>query len=307
LYGTDHRFTTASGLETRSQFQSPKWSTQRFYGPAAPQFYVEAARNDWKIKVGHFYSPVGYEVVPSTGNFFSSLPYTFQYGEPFTHTGALATKKIDDQRTFGIGVVQGWDNFDNSTPNPGFIDTYTRTWCDKSSLAIVQVITQEPVASGAFRQRFLQTNVYSKPLDDHWTFVAQSDFGWQNDALISGRDAEWYGLNSYLFYKVSDCFSWGLRSEWFRDDDGYRVGGFLGQTPSGQDRGLNVARSGYAGSFYEVTFGCNYKPNANWNFRPNIRQDWFDGDSAGGPTLRPFDGGNSNYQTLLGFDVIATF
>jgi hypothetical protein len=246
-------------------------------------------------------------------NFFSTLPLTFQYGEPFTHTGAIATKKFSDKVTAGAGLVQGWDNFDSSTPNTGFIDTYTRTFDDKSSLAIVQVITQEPTQSGVFRGRFLQTNVYSKPLDDKWTYVAQSDLGYQNDAIAgTGKDAWWYGFNNYLFYKVSDCFSWGLRGEWFRDEEGYRVGGFLGTTPDGSTRGLSVNRAGYIGNFYEVTFGANWKPSANINFRPSVRFDWFDGTStnpSGDPTNpnKPFDGGFGNSQTILGFDVVMTY
>src|SRR5262249_55515722 len=120
LYGSDNRFTTASGLETRAQFQQPKWSTQRFYGPALPQMYAQVAYNDLTVKLGHFYAPVGYEVVPATGNFFPSLPYTFQYGEPFTFTGMHALWKASETVTIGAGFTQGWDNFDASTPNTGY-------------------------------------------------------------------------------------------------------------------------------------------------------------------------------------------
>ena len=88
MFGTDYRFNTESGLETRAEFQQPiLFQNQRFYGIAFTQFYGEVAVDDLKVKVGHWYAPVGYEVVPTTGNFFPSLPYTFQYGEPFTMTG----------------------------------------------------------------------------------------------------------------------------------------------------------------------------------------------------------------------------
>jgi len=313
LFGTDNRFTTASGLETRSQFQSPKWSTQRFYGLAMPQAYAEFAVNDLKVKVGHFYAPVGYEVVPTTGNFFPSLPYTFQYGEPFTFTGVLATYKVSDQVSVGGGAFQGWDNFDASTPNTGFVGTYTENFSDGASLAIVSVASSELTQSSTWRQRYLQTNVYSRPLkniSERLNYVAQSDFGYQNDALLNGKDAYWYGLNQYLFYKVSDCLTYGVRAEWFRDEEGFRVGGFLGTTPSGSLRGLSTSRYGYAGSFYEITFGANYKYSANTTIRPYARFDWFSGgtDPAVNPTnLRPFDDGTGNSQTLVGFDVVTLY
>ena len=92
--------------------------------------------------------------------------------------------------------------------------------------------------------RYLQTIVYSRPLkriSERLTYVAQSDFGYQNDAIApAARTPRWYGLNQYLFYKVSDCMTYGVRAEWFRDEEGYRVGGFLGTTPAGADRGLST-------------------------------------------------------------------
>jgi hypothetical protein len=314
LGGTDYRFNTESGLDTRAQFFSPKWSTQRFYGVTPTQFYVEGARNGWKIKVGHFLSPVGYEGVQTTANFFPNLPYTFQYGEAFTHTGALATYTLSEKTTVGGGVIRGWDNFDNSTPSLGYLGTLTHTFEDKSSLAFVQIITREPVQSvtnPVFYGRYLQTLAYTKPLTEKLNYVAQTDYGYQNNAIATGvnngRDARWYGLNQYLFYKFSDCLSWGTRAEWFRDDGGSRVGGFLGGTngDTGSLRGLSPTRSGYDGSFYEVTTGLNYKPNANTIFRPYARFDWFSGQSAAGN--HPYDGGNGNSQTLLGFDVVSLF
>ena len=54
-----------------------------------PQAYAEVGYNDLTVKVGHFYTIIGYEVVPAPDNFFYSHAYTMQYGEPFTHTGML--------------------------------------------------------------------------------------------------------------------------------------------------------------------------------------------------------------------------
>jgi len=156
----------------------------------------------------------------------------------------------------------------------------------------------------------LQTIAYSRPLkriSDRLTYVAQSDFGFQNNAILAtGKDARWYGLNQYLFYKVSDCMTYAVRAEWFRDEEGFRVGGFLGQTNAGADRGLPTARYGYPGSFYEITAGANWKYNANITVRPYVRFDWFSGDSPAA-NLRPFNDGNGQSQTLLGFDVVALF
>ncbi len=315
--GTDYRFNTAAGLETRGYFQSPKISTQRFYGLAFTQFYLEAAYNDLKIKVGHWYAPVGYEVVATTGNFFPNLPYTFQYGEPFTMTGALATWQATEDVAIVAGITHGWDNFDNSSnPHVGGVFGYTENFSDGGSFAGAWTIGNEPNTFNALNQgvtfsnRFLQTLVYSRPLtsiSDRLTYVAQSDLGYQNNVFGAGTtDAYWYGLNQYLLYTVSDCMSYAIRAEWFRDQNGARVGGFLGTTPNGSLRGLSTARFGYPGSFYEVTMGANWKYSANTMVRPYVRFDWFSGTSPA-PNLRPFDNGTGNSQTLLGFDIVTLF
>lgn len=37
------------------------------------------------------------------------------------------------------------------------------------------------------------------------------------------KDAEWYGVNSHFYYDVTPDVSVGVRAEWFRDRDGFRV------------------------------------------------------------------------------------
>jgi hypothetical protein len=314
LFGTDYRFNTQGGWETRGpiEFQHPVISQQRFYGTAFTQQYVEVAYNNLKIKVGRWYAPVGYEVVPTTGNFFPSLPYTFQYGEPFTMTGVFGTYQYSENVSFGAGINHGWDNFDNvANPHAGYVGTYTEKFSDGASLAYAQTLGQEPnQAAPQTSFRYLQTIAYSRPLkqiSERLTYVAQSDFGFQNNAILAtGKDARWYGLNQYLFYKASDCMTYGIRAEWFRDEEGFRVGGFLGQTNLGADRGLPTARSNYPGSFYEITMGANWKYSANTTIRPYARFDWFSGTSPAA-NLHPFNDGFGNSQTLLGFDVVTLY
>ncbi len=304
MYGSDARFTQAGGLET-------DWNTNRFYGLALPQFYAEVGYNDVKAKIGHFYAPVGYEVVTAPGNFFPSVPYTFQYGEAFTFTGVMFNWQASEDTNIGFGAYNGWDAFTPEfNPNYSYIATYTENFSDGSSFAYSGTFGNEPNQSGVnngFTYRYVQTLVYSRTLSsisDRLNYVAQSDFGFQNDATADSDDAYWYGLNQYLFYKVSDCMSYGIRAEWFRDQEGFRVGGF--QEP----RGLPNDRSGYAGSFYEITIGANWRYSANTVLRPYVRFDWFSGtslNSTPGDPLLPFDDGTGNSQTLIGFDWITLF
>lgn len=309
MYGTDHRFTTSTGLETFGD-GTPRFNNDhRFYGLAIPQAYGEVAYNDLKVKIGHFLSPVGYFVVPATGNFFNRLPYTFQYGEPFTHTGMLATYQATDTLSLGAGVIRGWDNWDTGNNHAGYLGTLTKTFDSGASLAYVQVFSRELNQSGAFSNRYLQTVVYTRPINDCLTYVFQTDYGWQNNALANGNDAKWYGMNSYWFYKVSDCLTWGLNTEWFRDQGGFRVGGFLPRTDTGSLRGLSTARSGYNGTFYQITFGPNIRPHGSKNLllRPSMSLDWYDGRIDNRQGLRPFDDGANRSQLLFSADAVWTF
>ena len=120
MYGTDTTFTTAAGLDAYNynvynSYFVPKWASSKYYGLALPQLYVELGRGDVSAKFGHFYTPIGYEVVPAVGNFFYTINDTFQYGEPFTHTGFLAQWKANDQLTWFGGLVNGWDNWSSGT------------------------------------------------------------------------------------------------------------------------------------------------------------------------------------------------
>ncbi len=327
MYGTSSRFTTSANWEDRfgvNVNQSP------FYNVAWTQLYMEAAYNDLKVKVGKFYSPVGFYVVGTYNNFFNTLPYTFQYGEPFTHTGALAQYQITDDINIGAGFTRGWDNSGAFNPNLGYLGTFTWNNLAKKgdSLAIVHVWSNEPSNTAAdpaapggavnpqagyaplFTNRFLQTLVYSRPINDKTTYVAQSDFGVQANALGDGRAAHWYGLNQYLYYKVNNCWSWGVNAEWFRDDLGFRVGGFLPNYTSGQVnsviRGLPTTMSGFAGNFFQITCGPRWTPNPNLVIRPNMRWDWYNGDrNANGFT--PYGDGQQFQQGILGTDVILVF
>jgi len=312
FFGSNARFDTETGLENNNfKFNN----NHAFYGFALPQFYLETAYKKLKIKWGHFISPVGYFTVDMTQNFFNTLPYTFQYGEPFTHTGALATYTVNDRWTLGGGVVRGWDNFDGSgagTRNLAAIGQATYTWEDKSSLYYFGIWSNEPNGFGVdHSSRYLQTLVYSKPLSEKLNYVAQSDFGIQTNTnnAVGGGTSRWYGFNQYLFYVANEKVTWGINFEWFRDEEGFRVGGFLPVLPGTPStvatRGLPLNRVGYVGNFFQATWGPKWQFHKNMFLRPNMRWDYFNGVATTG--LLPFGDGNKRYQGILATDLVIVF
>lgn len=291
LYGTDHRFATANGLED-------KWNGgQRFYGLAMPQAYVDVAYNDLTIRMGHYYTIIGNEVVTAPDNFFYSHAYTMQYAEPFTHTGMLAMYDLNDCWSFSGGFDRGWDQWEDNNDELSFLGGLKWTsWDERTSLAMSMTLGKEDDAGENTRR--LYSFVFTRQLTDRLQYVFQTDLGNEDNAgWQAGEDAEWYGFVNYFLYELNPCWSAGLRYEWFSDDDGARVAG-LGN-PSGIP--LNAVPS----QWQEVSLGLNYKPNANVTVRSEVRWDWAD------PLINtndgPFDDFTGRSQFLWGTDLIVRF
>jgi hypothetical protein len=311
LYGTDYIFTQAIGLETRDD-GTPHWNGSPFYGLAMPQLYAELGYNDLSMKLGHFYTPIGYEGVMAPNQFFYSHAYTHQYGEPFTHTGLLATWKRSDNLSLIAAAVNGWDAFDRESDVIGVLGGLTWTNGDALSLALIGISSKDPtqinsLGEGTLTIRNMYSLVVTYVINDCWTYVFQHDYGHQDDGAFvstqvpgigSNPHAEWYGINQYLFRKINDCWTAGFRFEWFRDDDGARVTGIrpdLGHP-------LFAVPGAFAGNFYEVTAGLNWKPNANLIVRPELRYDWYSGLNLTG--IEQYDDGTQQDQFLAALDVI---
>jgi hypothetical protein len=307
LYGTDWIYNYQTGWEASpSGDPLDGWNSNPYYGLVTPQAYVEAGYGDLSIKAGRFYTILGYEVVTAPDNFFATHAYTMQYGEPFTHTGLLGTWDYNDNWTFVGGIVNGWNRFYGSN-NAGIYDrvagiggaVYTPDH-GRYSIALTGITGSEPGSNVyASTTRSMYSLVFNWKVTDRLTYVIQHDNAWQ-DAVTQNtqtgelHDAEWYGVNQYLFYTINDCWKAGARAEWFRDDDGFRVHGI--RPTSGTDTGNPTGYN--AGNYWEVSLGLNWTPHSNLIVRPEVRYDWFDGQG------NPFGDGQDKSQWVGGFDAI---
>ncbi|MFI4875481.1 MAG: outer membrane beta-barrel protein, partial [Blastopirellula sp. JB062] len=121
--------------------------------------------------------------------------------------------------------------------------------------------------------RFAYSLVYTRKLTNRLTYVFQNDFGLEEnaklDASFNTENAYWYGINQYLYLKYTDTVDLGLRLEWFRDEDNYRV------------IGPPIELFSNGGNYYELTMGANWRPCKFINVRPEARYDWSDVDLLG--------------------------
>lgn len=287
LYGTDAPNTQAFGNHagrwdfdpTQPNFWSNRGgagATATSYGWAIPQAYAEVAYENLSVKVGHFYTLLGYQVVPATGNFFYSIPYTFNFSEAFTHTGVLATYKASDDITVYGGWTLGWDTgYDQLFGGNSFLGG--------TSLKLTDEMTLTYIATGGnlgwIGRGYTHSIVLDYVIDDNWEYVFQSDLvGVDTPAgavnPITGDPNTHYdtiGINQYLFYTIMDGLKAGARVEWWKAD---------------------------GTSYNEFALGLNITPVPNLRIRPEIRHNW----SPSQATPVPY-----NDQTIGAVDVIFTF
>ncbi len=336
MFGSDAVFTQAYGVpaydvNTGQAIPRSNWDLNllngdsRFYDLALPQLYAEAyvpIGNGLNIKLGHFYTPIGFETVPAPDNFFYTHAYTMQYGEPFTHTGIMGNYAIDGNWAVMGGVVTGsatggWDGgWDKHLGNWAGLMGGTWTSTNKASSANISGTyggTSEDSSNGWG----MYSIVLKHNITDKIHAMVQHDHGFAEGVVTPKgiQDAQWFGINTHLYYDLHDKVTIGLRGEWFRDDDGFRVcspGRVAAATNDDGGVPVSYASSSLStcqpASYYAVTAGVNWKPLKWLNVRPNVRYDWVDGHVAGTDQgYRPFGNGNKDSQFLFSTDMTITF
>ena len=254
MYGVD-------GNDAQSFGETPfkHWDVQPgfdhgAYEWALPQLYAEVASGNLSVKLGHFYTPIGYEVVTSPDNFFFSKQINFYNSEPFTHTGALATYKVNDKLSLLGGWTLGWDTgfyqF-NGGSNVIFGGTYAAT--ENTTLTYA-------AASGNFGLRG-DGSIHSFILSQKWGEKLMTVH--QIDALNTNSGTTLHGaalqtedstaMINYAFYQLSDKLKAGVRQEWYKAD------------------GI---------SYNTFTYGVNYNVTSNVVVRPEMRHNWSNGNDV---------------------------
>ena len=313
LFGNDWAFNHARGyFDTVTRAGGfGGYDPAQFYGEVHLPFLTEGGID---VKAGRFYTILGYEQVPAISRPVISVPYMFNYGQPFTHLGVLTTTHVTDKLNCYNGTVNGWDRGFDSRYEMGYIGGINYTFNeDKTNLAVSYVWgpnqfpsfippgqniqpTGTPVTppqfagvrntsySHAYRNMF--TTVLTHKWSDKLTEVFETDQGWeQNVPFVNGnlkrQDVGWYSVGNWFLYSFNDKLTGVLRSEVFWDRSGVRTGTT-------------------GGVFYEETLGLIWKPKSWLWWRGEARYDW-------AQFVSPYNDGTRNSQFTLATDVIFLF
>lgn len=264
-----------------------------------PQFYLDAAiprlltEKGTDVRAGKFYTLMGREVYPAADTDFYSRTYENIYGTPFTHTGILTT--LHATRTFDVvaGVVRGWDVFEDNNNSPSFHGAFVWNSPDKRYNWFTAWITGPEQPDNNQNYRTLTSSYVTAKFgsQSQWVLSTGGHYAYEANAAVdpetgSQQDAQWYAYSAHLFYTINPRLRLGMRSEWFRDNDGTRT--------------AQLKRPGFRASFYDLTMGVRYMPYPNVQIRPEVRWDWT-------PDARPYNDLTDKFQFTAAFDVIWRF
>jgi hypothetical protein len=222
-------------------------------------------------------------------------------------TGLQAEYAMGDNLTAVAGFNRGWMEFEDPNGDMNFLGGFRWVSDDKRSTLSAMVDTgREEGFTKTNNQRDSVIMVFTHEVTQKLGYAAQYTFGQElNGSFVTrgATDADWWGTDQYLFYKINPQWSAGVRYELVCDEDGSRIAGIGGRDET--QYGWKGA-PGFAGTFQALTLGANWRPHPNLVFRPEIRWDWYGGSRNVADQL-PFDDGAEASQFTAAVDLLFTF
>jgi|GEM_PF-2452981 len=319
MYGADSRYTHFLGLgdqgtTNRNAFDLVEANLAAHVAAIAP--------GGVDVRAGLMVSPMGYERLDPTQDFFYSKSYIYDFGLPRKHVGVLTTTHVNPL----LDLYLGYDTGVNTSVGPGggYNDASPHVLggfgLDLPGLNIQALAhvgpedrpDQLPAGVGPHGQlRYIGDVVARWRIGERLTSI--TEFNYIRD---DGLRAHAGGVAEYLTYVVGPRLSVGARVEAWRDAQGAFVAGY----PANLDyldveEGLpNHAYRVGAATYGALTLGLNYRPGrlapgfsgpadspfGPLTIRPEIR---YDRALAG---RAPFGSGSgaSKDQVTLGVDVV---
>lgn len=326
LYGSDARISRSIGLleKTAGRNINQLDITEANFLIHTPWF----TEGGFDLKIGKYSSPESAETIDASGNFFYSHSYIFNFGDPFYHTGAVATLHVSPMIDLFLGVDTGvnttlgsnGDNNDSLSFSAGvglnMLDgKLTSLLSTHIGPELADKATQNGILPAGLdaddSTRALSTLTTVWKLSDAWTLT--NDLNWIHDTEISsGRRANAFGIAQYATYKINDMYTVGVRGEVYRDINGAFVAQFVDNydfTRAQQGLPLNARSvSGGKTTYGMITAGVNIRPDLGLPYlggmvlRPEVRYD-----SALNDGRRPFNDSKDRNQFTIGGDLLLTF
>ncbi|MDO5553116.1 MAG: outer membrane beta-barrel protein [Planctomycetia bacterium] len=282
--GWDSDWTTGHRSSNFNNYETLDEANRAGYGFAMPQLYGEVSANYLTLKVGHFYTPMGYESARADERFFYTLGRDFEV-TPITHSGALVTwDRINNVEVSG-GYVIGENNTFDEEYNEHLFLGMIRAKLNPLADAKYSVLMGDGAVQGyrghQFRQSFVLKSQLTDRLETAFVFSNGSFDATEEQAgpvSLDGNASSGYSIGGniadlmslcrsdnlkymtfggHAYYKLNECWKTGFRMEWQKGTT---------ETANYIDESLEAI---------DIAVGANWNPCGNDNLvlRPELRYD----------------------------------
>lgn len=321
MYGTDYYYVSSLGLENHPD-NGNHWNGlgepaeyragRSQYGLAMPQAYLELYSPIFQgvdVKIGHFYSVMGFESPMAPMNFFYSRSYASIYGMPQTMTGVMTTSRLNDRWNLILGAVNEWNAWNSENDAFSFVGGLTFNSLNNRFSLAATIMTGDQSAP-AFQPETIGEsanltllNLYARAsLTQRWTYVVEFTAGWDDrdylclETFENKHGRSWYGVTNNLFFQVNSCLTLGTRFEWFRDCDNTII-----------DGGYGVSWNQDGADYFALSFGANWQPLSWLTIRPELRWDFSNFEDSADPSWQTYDDNRSDSILTFATDAIIRF
>ena len=274
--GSDARVIASAGTSNADDFE-------------VQEAYLQYANGGLSVIAGKFATLAGAEVIESPSNVNFSRSILFGYAIPFTHTGVRASYALSDVIKFIAGINNGWDVMRETQQTPATDGQramsktvelgVTAAPAKMLSLAASYYTGKESAGTTTPADRNVLSVVATVNATDSLSFVLNYDKGEQEQ--VAGTNAKWDGIAGYVNYTLSDQYRLSLRTESFKDKQGYRTG--------------------TTQKLKETTLTLAYMPAKNVELRAEYRKDKSD------QSVFTEDGSTKTSQDSVGLEAIYKF
>ncbi len=308
FYGSDARFTHFIGELDREQDRVNQFDLVEANVTLHLPYLFKGGID---IKGGQYSTPIGYEVIDPTANFFYSHTYIFNFGIPLKHTGFYTTSHVNSVLDIYAGYDTGVNTSvgDKGGDNDGefhFLGGFGLNLGKLTVLALTHIGPENPAGSLGLGvdvhkyNRYLNDVIFTYKFNDKLTSI--TEFNYIKD---DGFDAKGGGVAQYFTYVLTPEITVGLRGEVWRDDQGFYVAAFPGNLDFINVETGRPSTAIFTGptTYGAITLGMNFKPPHlpklidGMVLRPEVR---YDRSLAGS---HPFNGGSVD-QFTFGIDAV---
>ena len=180
------------------------------------------------VDVGKFVTHMGYEVIPSQGNWNYSRSYLFTYAIPYYHTGVRLTYPVASNFTTALHILNGWNSVIDNNKFLSLGATLNYAVTPSTDIVFNGIWGHEnltPIENGA---RDVYDFILTQQLTEAFQVAANADYG---QAGTTFGLAQWKGIALYGRYQLTPKSAFALRGEVYYDPSfgGYTTGTGFGK------------------------------------------------------------------------------